>query len=120
MVELRSGMCVEPLRRLVQQEDGRPEREGTSEGDATLRGTIELPRSRVLRDGQSYFREQLLRRLPRLFAGGVRVLEQWKLDVFEHRESRQERRALEDDAEARAHASRHSIGLTARIEALAF
>ena len=118
-VELGSGMCVEPLRGLIEQEDGRPQREGTGESDAALRGTVELPWSRVLCNGQTYLGEQLLRRLSGFLARGMGVLEERQLDILEDTKTGQERRTLEDDTESCAHAADHGIGFPSRIEPFA-
>src|SRR5688500_6571725 len=76
LVQLRRGVRVEGMRRLIEQQERRPHRERPGEGDEPLADSRELFGSGLVIDRQPYFGKQLPRRIARLVGRDIGVLEE--------------------------------------------
>ena len=119
LVQLRRGVRVERMRRLVEQQERRSQGERPRERNEPLTHTGELLGSGLVVHRQPYFGKQLPRRIPRLVGRDIGVLEEWKLDVLHGADPRHECGPLEHDTDPLPKTQEESLVGVCRIERLA-
>ena len=119
VVDLVRGMRVEPLRRLVEQQDRRPAARARGRSPRVACPSGE-DRPRTGRPhGHTDLGKQLSRRIARFRGRRVAVLEQRELDVLHGADPRDERRSLEHDAEPRSAGAELRLGIDRVVDARA-